>query len=416
MRHGMAGAGRSSLVATIVAGVVLAGALSSLPANAQTAGDVTMIPWVELNFVNPNDPADPGIAKVVDGLRFWSDVTTTAVVTTQHGKPELYSRLYSDLADEGVEDLTIIPGLKLSLMMQDGCSFNDPEFWIDVAQEVSDIEGAYAQMERTMPKFVLESETLTECYYKGLIGVDPNCACDLGDPDLGGLEDGVAYLASQEFGVDTYYWHPGVLANEDYMYAFEELCVAVQAGFDTTATDIRFDNDRVYKPNRIESKSLAEVAETAYQTLLAITDQPTAPLMSFYSDPAAWSPWYSNQINSALCNAGLRFGFETVWIYTGFACFDGISYDIVYGAEKYDPDYQCCPDLDCDGEVGLDDLWALLAVFNSCFADAEYDPWVDLNGDGCVDLQDLSMLLAGFGMTDCNLCWPIGVTPDCQAP
>ena len=54
-------------------------------------------------------------------------------------------------------------------------------------------------------------------------------------------------------------------------------------------------------------------------------------------------------------------------------------------------------DLDNDGDVDLNDLAALLAVYGTCAGDATYDPAADLDGSGCIDLPDLATLLAHYG-------------------
>ena len=54
-------------------------------------------------------------------------------------------------------------------------------------------------------------------------------------------------------------------------------------------------------------------------------------------------------------------------------------------------------DVDCDGDVDLSDLSALLAQFGQCSGDDGFDPAADFDHNGCIDLADLSVLLAYFG-------------------
>jgi hypothetical protein len=56
----------------------------------------------------------------------------------------------------------------------------------------------------------------------------------------------------------------------------------------------------------------------------------------------------------------------------------------------------CCPgDIDGNGEVGVDDLLALIGAWGVC-SDPANCP-ADLNGSGAVDVDDLLSLLSAFG-------------------
>lgn len=61
------------------------------------------------------------------------------------------------------------------------------------------------------------------------------------------------------------------------------------------------------------------------------------------------------------------------------------------------PACDCPGDVDCDNDVDLTDLTALLGHFGVPGGAARSDG--DLDGDGDVDINDLSVLLAGFGST-----------------
>jgi hypothetical protein len=54
-------------------------------------------------------------------------------------------------------------------------------------------------------------------------------------------------------------------------------------------------------------------------------------------------------------------------------------------------------DLNCDDDVDLSDLAALLAAYGSCAGDPDYRGVADLDGNGCVELSDLAALLANYG-------------------
>ena len=54
-------------------------------------------------------------------------------------------------------------------------------------------------------------------------------------------------------------------------------------------------------------------------------------------------------------------------------------------------------DVDGDGDVDLNDLSLLLAVYNTCVGDPDYNPDADFDDSGCVDLTDLSALLGNYG-------------------
>ena len=55
-------------------------------------------------------------------------------------------------------------------------------------------------------------------------------------------------------------------------------------------------------------------------------------------------------------------------------------------------------DLDCDEDVELNDLAALLSVYGVCEGEPGFNEiGADFNGNGCVDLSDLAALLANYG-------------------
>jgi hypothetical protein len=59
----------------------------------------------------------------------------------------------------------------------------------------------------------------------------------------------------------------------------------------------------------------------------------------------------------------------------------------------------CPSDLDCDNDVDLADLNALLAAYGSWMGEPAYDACADFDGNGCVGLPDLLTLLAVYGST-----------------
>ena len=54
-------------------------------------------------------------------------------------------------------------------------------------------------------------------------------------------------------------------------------------------------------------------------------------------------------------------------------------------------------DLDCDEDVDLSDLAALLGVYGVCTGQPGYEVGADFNGNGCVDISDLAALLGNYG-------------------
>jgi len=61
----------------------------------------------------------------------------------------------------------------------------------------------------------------------------------------------------------------------------------------------------------------------------------------------------------------------------------------------------CAGDLDCDHDVDLADLAALLAIYGCSQYDPFCDVCADFDGDGQVGLPDLAALLAVYG-TSCE--------------
>lgn len=56
-------------------------------------------------------------------------------------------------------------------------------------------------------------------------------------------------------------------------------------------------------------------------------------------------------------------------------------------------------DLDCDEDVDLADLAALLGVYGVCEGGPGFEIGADFDGDGCVALPDLAALLSNYGVT-----------------
>lgn len=57
-----------------------------------------------------------------------------------------------------------------------------------------------------------------------------------------------------------------------------------------------------------------------------------------------------------------------------------------------------CPgDLTGDGRIDLEDLAALLSMYETCEGDPVFDPSADLNNNRCIDLGDLAHLLSVYG-------------------
>jgi hypothetical protein len=56
-------------------------------------------------------------------------------------------------------------------------------------------------------------------------------------------------------------------------------------------------------------------------------------------------------------------------------------------------------DLDCDGDVDLEELASLLGAYGCCQGDPCYNSDADFDDDGCVNLPDLAIVLAHYGET-----------------
>lgn len=63
--------------------------------------------------------------------------------------------------------------------------------------------------------------------------------------------------------------------------------------------------------------------------------------------------------------------------------------------------FQPCPDATDDGEINVEDVMQIAALWRFRAGDLEYDAALDLNGDGQIDVQDISRMAAAWG-TSCS--------------
>jgi len=143
-----------------------------------------LIPWVEANVAD-----DAQIQYVAEGLRVWSYITDTAVVSTGPGKAELFPRLRA-----AVPGLRLIPGLKTSPRLVP-LGADSLLGWQLVALDIDELVAATGEN-----LVLLENESAFEGYLvRGAI------------LDLGQLR---AALAALPPNVDLY-WYPGVSVQGD---------------------------------------------------------------------------------------------------------------------------------------------------------------------------------------------------------
>jgi hypothetical protein len=358
-------------------------AAATVPAVAATPSDAEMIPWVEFNtpeltsydaFVAHDDTI-----KIVEGIREWSAVADKVVVSTGPGKSQMYPWLAAKLSDDHI-NVTIVPGFKTSSVADDGCHYDDPSTWALVAQEVQQILAVHGSTQ-----FVLENEKLFCCYYlSGSCAGSNYCDCDYSTLDTIDFADGLAYLPT---GVE-YLWWPSITGSD---MATQNRCAQIcQVVVDTLGqNNVRFFTERVCNPASVNDSW----AESNYDRLCQITTRATIPILYIAS-----GQWLAGQINGALCHAIRCHAFVEAYPYPGFDYWDVNSELIV---QAYQPTYQCCPDVDCNGLVNVADLAALLTAYGSILGDPNYNPSADFDEDGDVDVSDLAFLTSRYN----SACW-----------
>ena len=150
-----------------------------------------LIPWIEVNQPEAVDDA-------VAGLREWSKLTDTAIVTTVPGMPEIYDRIR-------VPGVQIIPGVKTNDAL-DG--FDDVVGWKLVSEDLSDMAQRCGSK-----RVVLECESAVGAYGLGKEALDWHK-----------FRTGIRLLPKELEII----WYPGITGNNpDKQTRMMNLCKAV---------------------------------------------------------------------------------------------------------------------------------------------------------------------------------------------
>ena len=121
---------------------------------AGPSDDVLVIPWVEVNTLNPT-----AIDRVVEGLLEWQAVTDTAIVSTMPGQESVFRTLR-----RRVPGMHIIPGIKTYPSLP---RFDSVEGWRQIADHATAVLAAADTNE-----LLLENETAIRQYRRGEEPVD----------------------------------------------------------------------------------------------------------------------------------------------------------------------------------------------------------------------------------------------------
>lgn len=125
-------------------------------ARARTARAARPVPWIELITVN-----DQTVSEAIEGLRYWSQVTDTAIVTLVPGKSALYFRIRQE-----VPGVQIIPALPTAAVLMTD-KLDSVAGWRTIAREVRQI------CRRTgCDTYLLENEVAVKAYLEGKREID----------------------------------------------------------------------------------------------------------------------------------------------------------------------------------------------------------------------------------------------------
>jgi len=206
-----------------------------------------IMPWVEAN-----EGRESTLAQVVEGLRGWSKLTDTAIVSTVPGQAELYRSLGGR-----VPGMRIVPGVKTWTILP---RFDSVAGWSKVAAECRAMCEAAGVKE-----LLLENETAIRSYRRGEQ-----------DFDAARFREGISQLPKDV----SYIWYPSIHGGNDRVQKlFEEVCRI--AGEEL---DVRFVERHWEGPDALDN----EWMDRAQVRLKRVSKRPTIPILYFYEGERWW--------------------------------------------------------------------------------------------------------------------------------
>lgn len=236
-----------------------------------------IIPWLELN---DNRAASGRLA--VDGLKEWSKITDTAIISTIPGLAVLYEFLC-----EEVPNMRIIPGVKTNDVLPD--RFDDVAGWAKIAKELAHM--AELTGSKTL---VLENESALAKYRLGQQSIDwamfRTCLAQL-PRDL------------------TIWWYPAVVGENDLEQERMELvCTSVATNCDNV---VFVDQSR--GGWRVDYHWSMEARKRLEAVVANSTNGASILRIQYFYGPKKPQYWQDEQVHEALRVAGS----DPVIIYPG---------------------------------------------------------------------------------------------------
>jgi len=227
------------------------------------AKQAKLLPWIEVNVVTTR-----AVDNAVAGLRRWTDVTDTAIVTTAPGG----ARIYPLLRDR-VPGMRIIPGLKTNDLLK---RFDSPAEWASVVRALRAIRSASEES-----TILLEHESAIRAYLDGTYEIDEDR-----------LKESLRLIPKDLEII----WYPGLVGESDVTQQRAALlCRAAQATLNVRFTDLSRSGPAAvgYRWARIGKQRLSRMAK-----------EPAIPLLYFYGPGSKW--WHDEQLREALalCDDG----------------------------------------------------------------------------------------------------------------
>lgn len=230
----------------------------------------TVIPWVELNY--PHRRHDPllretDLDRAIVGLRAWSRVTDTAVVSTLPGKSWLYLTLR-----ERVPNMTIIPGIKTAPLLP---QFDNLAGWAAIAEEVENVRRTSGQN-----TVLLEHETALRPIVLGEYA-----------PDVDTLRMGLALLPSRV----EYVWRPSLfwfISGDGGRDRLADVCRIAEE----VLPDVIFVDQSHNAKHNVGTRRFVE----AQAILESIASKPTIPKAYFYGSLGPYIWWRDEDFHELL--------------------------------------------------------------------------------------------------------------------